>query len=282
MVRALLIRRALEEALGMPELPDVEGQRAALAEQLTGTRVLDVRVLDAGVLRNATAGSFRDRLLGRRFHPPGRHGKWLVLPTDGPTLLVHNGMTGRPSFVAEGTEPDAAAERNDRLVITTDAGELHYADLRKLRGWWIVDTDAEIAAVIGDQGPDALDLSRPGFRAALHGRRGAVKSVLMNQRVLAGLGNMLTDEICWRARVHPAAPMSSLDDEQLGRVHQAMRRTLRSATRQGRIPRTRGWLNSTRDRDPAPCPRCRTTLRRSTIGGRTSIWCPHCQPSPRP
>jgi formamidopyrimidine-DNA glycosylase len=102
--------------------------------------------------------------------------------------------------------------------------------------------------------------------------------VLMNQQVIAGLGNMLSDEICWRARIHPARTVTTLDDEELRRLHLAMRRSLRSAVKVGRIPRTRTWLSSARDRDPAPCPRCRTMLRRSPIGGRTSIWCPNCQP----
>lgn len=267
----------------MPELPDVEGYRLLLVRHLVGSRVRDVRVLDPGILRNADRDTFRDRLLGCRFNTPGRHGKWLILPTDGPTLLIHNGMTGRPYFSAVRTGMDGApvavgeADRNDRLIIMTDRGELHYADLRKLRGIWILDSEGDTSAVIGEQGPDALEMSMSDFQAALSGRRGALKTVLMNQHVIAGLGNMLSDEICWRVRLHPARPITTIDAEELRRLHQVMRRTLRAAVNRGEIPRTRSWLSSTRDRDPAPCPRCRTTLRRTRIGDRTSIWCPHCQ-----
>lgn len=266
----------------MPELPDVEGYRIALSEQLPGARVRDVRVLDAGVLRNASAVAFRDQLMGCRFEQPERRGKWLILPTDGPDLLIHNGMTGRPYLSTVGTGADTKAEFAvyDRLVIGTDHGELHYADLRKLRGVWIATSDAEIGSVIGEQGPDALGLSAAAFRARLVGRRGVLKSVLMNQQVIAGLGNMLSDEICWRAGLHPARPVAALDEEEVQRLHRVTQRTLRAAVRQRRIPRTRSWLSATRDRDGAPCPRCGSTLGRSTIGGRTSIWCPRCQPSP--
>ena len=263
----------------MPELPDVEGQRRALTEHLPGSHVMAVEVLDAGVLRNVTAEDFREQILGCRFQEPRRHGKWLILPTDGPTLLIHNGMTGRPYFVSHDEVRHSPRGDADRLVIHTDRGELRYSDLRKLRGVWIVETAAEITSVTGNQGPDALNVSPSAFRAALGGRRGTLKATLMNQQVLAGLGNMLSDEICWRARVHPARIVSTLDDEELRAVHQEMQRALRIAAAQGRIPRTRTWLSSTRQRDRACCPRCQTLLRHSSIAGRTSIWCPSCQPA---
>jgi formamidopyrimidine-DNA glycosylase len=134
--------------------------------------------------------------------------------------------------------------------------------------------------VTGAQGPDALTLSARTFRAALRDRRGALKPTLMNQQVLAGLGNMLSDEICWRARLHPARAVSSLGDDDLRDLHQVMLRTLRAAVKAQRIPRARTWLSSARGVADAACPRCRTRLQHTTIGGRTSIWCPYCQPAP--
>ena len=266
----------------MPESPDVEGYRRALAASLPGTRVRDVEVLDVGVLRNATVEAFTHSLIGSVFGVPRRRGKWLILPTDLSTLLIHNGMTGHPYFTEIGAVDRAspATDRHDRLVIATERGQLHYADLRKLRGVWLVEDDAAEAAVIGRQGPDALDITAAAFVAALRGRQGVVKTVLMKQEVIAGLGNMLSDEICWRARLHPARPTATLSDDELGDLHLAMRRALRTAVERGRIPRTRSWLNSARERKDADCPRCRTELRRSRIGGRTSIWCPRCQPAP--
>jgi formamidopyrimidine-DNA glycosylase len=117
----------------VPELPDVEGYRSSLARALPGRRVCQVDVRDAGVLRNTTPRTLDRQLTGHRFTDPRRHGKWLILPTDGPTLLVHSGMTGRP-YYAEDDEPEQGWER---LVIDLDRGQLRYSDLRKLRGVWL-------------------------------------------------------------------------------------------------------------------------------------------------
>ena len=114
----------------MPELPDVEGFRRELADALPGRRIRHVRVRDAGILRNTTPQEIRRRLEGHRFRAPRRHGKWLVLPTDGPTLLIHSGMTGRPYYAADGTERVGY----ERLELSLDRGELRYADLRKSAG----------------------------------------------------------------------------------------------------------------------------------------------------
>jgi formamidopyrimidine-DNA glycosylase len=100
----------------VPELPDVEGYRSSLARTLPGRRVCQVDVRDAGVLRNTTPRTLDRQLAGHRFTDPRRHGKWLILPTDGPTLLVHSGMTGRP-YYAEDDQPEQGWER---LVIDLD------------------------------------------------------------------------------------------------------------------------------------------------------------------
>jgi formamidopyrimidine-DNA glycosylase len=259
----------------MPELPDVEGFRRQLADALPGRKIRHVDVLDSGVLRNTSARSLSQRLTGHRFDEPRRHGKWLILPTDGPTLLVHSGMTGHPYFAA----PDDEGEGHERLVIRLDGGELRYADLRKLRGVWLADDDKELAAVIGAQGPDALSLDPRAFTAALRGHRGALKSTLMDQSVVAGLGNLLTDEICWQAKVNPARSVATLDPDEVRRLHGAMKRALGTAVRHGCVPRLRRWLTGVRD-DPDPsCPRCGARLHRRRIAGRTSLWCPRCQPA---
>lgn len=256
----------------MPELPDVEGFRRELARSLPQRRVRNVDVRDSGVLRNTTASAFTRSLVGRRFGDPRRHGKWLILPTDGPILLVHSGMTGHPYYTAE-----AGEERYDRLVLQLDRGQLRYSDLRKLRGVWLVHSDDDASRVMGRQGPDALDLDLRGFTDALRDRRGRLKPTLMDQTVIAGLGNLLTDEICWQARVHPFRPVAGLDDEQLRRLHSTLKRVLRTSVRHARVPGLPRWLTGVRD-DPDPsCPRCGTRLKRGRAGGRTTRWCPRCQ-----
>jgi formamidopyrimidine-DNA glycosylase len=258
----------------MPELPDVEGFRRELADKLPGRRVRRVEVRDAGVLRNTTGRALARNLVKHTFRNPWRHGKWLILPTDGPALLVHSGMTGQPYYA-----PDGAAEKGyERLVIGLDRGELRYADLRKLRGIWLAADDEETAEVMGKLGPDALGLDLASFRTALRGRHGALKPTLMDQTVIAGLGNLLADEILWQARLPPSTPVTRLDADGIRGLHTTMQRVLRTAVRHGCVPSLPRWLTGARD-DPDPtCPRCGTRLSRGRFGGRTSLWCPRCQP----
>ncbi len=258
----------------MPELPDVEGYRRELADTLPGRQVRRVEVRDAGVLRNTSARTLEQNLGGRRFGTPRRHGKWLILPTDGPTLLVHSGMTGHPYHATAGD----AEKDYERLVLRLDRGELRYADLRKLRGVWLVGDDEDALRVMGPQGPDALDVDLRAFSEALQGRRGRLKTTLMDQSVIAGLGNLLTDEICWQARLNPYRPVADLDNGEIRGLHRAMKRVLRTAVRHGCVPALPRWLTGVRDEPDPHCPRCGTALSRGRINGRTSLWCPHCQP----
>lgn len=258
----------------MPELPDVEGFRRELARSLPGRTVRRVDTRDPGVLRNTTPRALSRNLVGHRFDEPRRHGKWLILPTDGPVLLVHSGMTGHPHYATGG----AAEQGYERLVITLDRGELRYADLRKLRGVWLLPTDRDIVDVTGPQGRDAFDLGLRDFRAALSGRRGRLKPTLMDQAVIAGLGNLLVDEICWQARLHPASAVAELSAEDVRRLHSTMNRVVRTAVRHARVPGLPRWLTGARDAPDPSCPRCGTRLRRGRLGGRSTVWCPRCQP----
>jgi formamidopyrimidine-DNA glycosylase len=259
----------------VPELPDVEGFRRELAGALPGRRIQHVQVHDPGILRNTTARALGRRCAGHRFSVPSRHGKWLILPTDGPTLLVHSGMTGHPYYAGDGV---AEPEKYERLVVSLDKGELRYADLRKLRGVWLADGEDDIADVMGPQGPDALGIGLRAFGDTLSGRHGRLKPTLMDQSVIAGLGNLLTDEICWRARMRPTRPVADLDADDMERLHAAMTQVLRTSVRHGRVPGLPRWLTGVRDEPDPSCPRCGTRLASGRVGGRMSLWCPHCQP----
>lgn len=228
---------------------------------------------DAGILRNVTARAFDRRLTGQRFADPRRHGKWLILPTEGPTLMIHSGMTGRPYYAAE----DAEEVGYERLVVSLDKGQLRYADLRKLRGVWLADDEDDVARVMGPQGPDALGLGLQAFRGVLAGRRGKLKTTLMDQSVIAGLGNLLIDEICWRARIVPTRPVTELADDEVKGLHRAMTQVLVTAVRHGRVPGLPRWLTGVRDEPDPHCPRCGARLEHRRLAGRTSLWCPGCQ-----
>lgn len=259
----------------MPELPDVEGFRSVFESCATGQAVRRVEVRDAGVLHGISARGLSSALKDQRFIEPERRGKWLLARTaDGPTLVVHFGMTGRLVCA----EPEDAEEIHDRVLFSLDSGhQLRYRDQRKLRGLWLAHDEAEVARVLGPLGPDAMTVGRDEFEAALASRRGQLKPAITDQSVLAGLGNLLADEILWRSRIRPDRQTRDLSQADRGRLYSDMRSTLRRSVEAGCVPTRDSWLTGHRD-DPDPvCPRCGNPLRRSHLGGRTAVWCPHCQ-----
>ncbi|MGS2586655.1 Fpg/Nei family DNA glycosylase [Streptomyces hebeiensis] len=258
----------------MPELPDVEAFRATLESCAGGRRIRRVQVYDSGVLHGIGARRLRERLEGRRFTRAERHGKWLLARTDGPTLLLHFGMTG--TLVC--CRPDDERHRHDRVVFTVGPDrQLRYRDQRKLKGLWLAD-ETDVERLLARQGPDAGKITREEFDAYLTGRRGGLKAALTDQSRLAGLGNLLADEILWRAGLAPGHRAATLTDAERSRLYADMRRTVRAAVRAGRVPSRASWLTGHRDDADACCPRCGTPLSRGRVAGRGTVWCPRCQP----
>ncbi|MFF6914944.1 DNA-formamidopyrimidine glycosylase family protein [Streptomyces sp. NPDC012466] len=258
----------------MPELPDVEGFRQVLASCAKGRVIRHVDVRDAGVLHGVDARRLRDALEGRRFGTPERHGKWLLARTGGPTLVLHFGMTG---LLVCG-HADDPVETHDRVLFTLGGGrQLRFRDQRKLQGIWLAHDESDLERLLRRQGPDALAVDRARFDEVLVSRRGHLKTALTDQSVLAGLGNLLADEILWRARLRPDRGARDLTQEDRRRLFDEMRRTLRSSVTAGCVPPRDSWLTGHRDdRDPR-CPRCGSGLRRSRMAGRGTVWCPECQ-----
>jgi formamidopyrimidine-DNA glycosylase len=257
----------------MPELPDVDGFRRYFARYAAGHHVAAVEVADRDLVRNTDPQGLARRLVGRRFSTPRRHGKWLIAPTGGPELLLHFGMTGLLVYSARDLEP----HRHDRVTLVLAEGRLRYRNMRRLGGIWVAGSPAEREAATGPLGPDALEIEANEFVQLLERRRGGIKSALMDQRLVAGLGNLLSDEILWRARIHPRRPVARLRRDRLERIHDAMRQVLRAANRHRRVPPIAGWLTGARNAQDPRCPRCGSRLRRATVAGRTAAWCPRCQ-----
>lgn len=257
----------------MPELPDVEGFRRVLAEH-TGERIASVSVLDSGVLRGVTARRLDTALRGHRFEEPHRHGKWLLAPAHGPVLLLHFGMTGSLTW----HHPDEPRHRHDRVIWRLPDGELRFRDMRKLQGVHLAASTREADETLENLGPDALDVSRNALAATLSHHRGRLKTTLTDQSVIAGLGNLLADEICWRARINPLSPARALTTPEVTALHRAMRRVLRDSIKAERVPPRRTWLTGARDAKPPVCPRCGTPLEARRLSGRRTTWCPTCQP----
>jgi formamidopyrimidine-DNA glycosylase len=235
---------------------------------------------DPTIVRNATAEALGGALIGHRFEDPARLGKWLICPTDGPDLLLHFGMTG--DLVWSGDEP--LRHRHDRLALAfAEGGELRYRNMRKLGGVWLAHDKAELDGLIGALGPDALAVGAGEFAERLGRRRGGVKAALMDQTFMAGIGNIMADEILWQAKIHPRAAIESLDERERRSLYRVMRRVLeRAAEDDDYMVRRRSWLSRVRGIPGATCPRCHTPLARTVAGGRTTYFCPRCQPLPGP
>lgn len=258
----------------MPELPDVEGF-FRMAARATGRRIERVEVADARILRNTSPQGLGRALKGSTLERPRRHGKWLFLRAGGPTVVLHFGMTGGLRYDVEPEERD----REDKVVLRLDRGELRFRSRRILGGLWLARSDGELGEITGPLGPDALGLGRRDLEELLERRRGALKPALTDQALLAGVGNELSDEILWQARLNPRRPVSSLEKAECARLHGAMRKVLRESARRGIIPRRPSWLTGrVRGDGDEACPRCGSDLVSGKVGGRTSWWCPRCQP----
>ncbi|TDD70037.1 Fpg/Nei family DNA glycosylase [Jiangella aurantiaca] len=266
----------------MPELPDVEGFRRVL-RKAAGRTIDRVDVLDAGVLRGVDAGELRDALMGATFAAPRRHGKWLVGPVragrrhrrDEPSVVFHFGMTGSLTW----SSADAERHRHDRVTVGAGSRELRYRDLRKLQGIRLLPDDDAVTDLLHDLGPDAADVDDVELGERLGRRPRRLKPALMDQTVVAGLGNLLADEILWQARIHPGRGTRDLTDADRRRLYDRLHAVLRRSTRAGRVPGWPSWLTGHRDGPDDTCPRCGAHLRRTRLGGRTTVWCPRCQPT---
>jgi formamidopyrimidine-DNA glycosylase len=256
----------------MPELGEVEGFRRLLSD-FGGAVIVQVHVIDASVLRNSDPSRFIASVEDRRIGVARRTGKWLSLEIDEAVVVFHFGMTGSLEHRSGGHR------RDDRVVFVTDRGELRYRDLRKLRGVFLAADADEEHRIIGDVGVDALAVSAPVLRARLESHRGSIKAALVDQRRVAGIGNFGSDEILWRARIHPNTSVTTLDDDQWSQLHRALSTVLRTTAAVGHTPRGPHWLTGARFTTPAQCPRCSNTLDRGVISGRTAVWCPACQPA---
>jgi formamidopyrimidine-DNA glycosylase len=257
----------------VPEGIEIELYRRA-AEAALGRPIVAVIAPDPWILkRGATGAGLRDGLVGRHLTTARRRGKLLLLDTsdDGPVLGLRFGMTGR--LVVDGTqgirELEYGSDRDlaawDRLELRlADGGSLRLNDPRRLGG-------VELDPDEGVLGPDAFTIGPAGLARALHGSTVALKARLMDQARVAGLGNLLTDEILWRAGLDPARPSASLEPSEVRRLHRTMRRVLDELLAAGGSHL--GRFQAARQRG-GRCPRDGTPLERRTIGGRTTYSCP--------
>lgn len=273
----------------MPELPEVETTRRDLAPHLIGRTFTGIALEWPKAVVFPDVAAFERLLVGRRVVGLDRRGKHLIIVLDdGSRLVVHLRMTGSLQLAAS----SAPATRFTRNRLLLDSGaELRFVDLRKFGQLWLVGADQEANLPFRETGPEPLDpeFTHSVLAERLRGRRGTLKATLLDQHVLAGLGNIYVDEALFEARLHPERSPNSLSHGETVHLYDAIRTVLqRGIANMGTSYRDfvgpfgepgsnqealRVWGQAGQ-----ACPRCGTRLVKGRVAGRGTHFCPTCQP----
>jgi formamidopyrimidine-DNA glycosylase len=278
----------------MPELPEVETVRARLAPKLTGRRFVRVDIADPRLTRPLEPHAVAAELEGETVAAVERRGKYLVVRFEsGRSLLIHLRMTGSLLHAAGRSLAD---DPHRRAVVRLDDGsDVAYRDVRRFGTWLVVEEDELEPYLATRLGREPLERGFNARRLAdrLAGRRAPIKAALLDQRTLAGMGNIYVDEALWRARVHPLRPAGELTAEELARVTKGVKEALRAGiARQGATLRDYSMPDGARGRmqhefkvygrGGEPCDRCGAPVEKTRVAGRGTWYCPQCQLLSRP
>jgi formamidopyrimidine-DNA glycosylase len=275
----------------MPELPEVETMVRGLRPAMEGRRVAEVRVLDPFLLQGVTAAAFERQVRGARVAEVRRRGKWVAISLRGDRgiIVIQPRMTGGFWLV----EPDRPEHIRVSFRLGEPAGSVWFCDTRRLgKVAWFPDEAAASAACARSQGPDALEITADDLAARLSRTTRGIKPTLMDQKVLAGIGNIYADEVLFRARVHPERPASTLGIGEVERIHEAIGRVLQEAIVAEGSSFDAGYrtvlgleggflaINAMYGRGGQPCPACTGLIVKVKIAGligRPTHYCPACQ-----
>ena len=255
----------------MPELPEAEANRRHIEAEALNRTIRDVELGEVAHL-DVPGPNALARLKGHRFTEARRHGKAVFAGSaSGPWIAVHLGMTGRLVAYDEGGEPE-----NPKVIFVFEGDRrLAFLNTRKLGSLEIVD-DPEAHIAEKGLGPDALRIGAEDFAGRVGGGRGAIKSALMNQKKIAGIGNIWSDEILFHSDIAPMVKGSDLSDDRIGKLFDQtgalLSRGVEVNADYGKLPED--WLLHHRE-DGAGCPRsgCSGTIRKKTVGGRAAHYC---------
>jgi formamidopyrimidine-DNA glycosylase len=261
----------------MPELPEVETIVTAIAPRLTGRRVISAEFLSALVLRHCAESDPQD-LVSQSVQTIERRGKFILIHLERHVMVIHLGMTGKLLF-------DSGRTPYTRAILGFDGFALFYEDVRQFGS---IEWSAAVPERITLLGPEPFDITPQEFFQSTRGRRTPVKSLLLNQRTMRGLGNIYVDESLWRAQIPPQRLAGKLSNKHTGRLLDEIQNVLREAIehRGSSISdyvdadgRKGGFQLQHRvyDREGKPCFRCGTPIRRIVIGQRGTHYCPKCQ-----
>lgn len=287
----------------MPELPEVETIVSGLKKTIVGLKIKDVWS-DWGKTIKNPFDKFKKELINRKIKGVRRRGKNILIDLDkNKTLLVHQKLTGhllygKWKFIKGNWKPVSKGPLEERvnnyihLMFYLSNGEmLGLSDLRKFAKVILADTDElNKLADIKNLGPEPLSqtFTFKKFKKILKKKRGKIKQILMNQEVIAGIGNIYSDEILWTAKINPFKETSALKDDELKKIYSAIKSVLKKAISvrgdsmsdfRDIFGRKGGYQNIQKvyQREGNPCQRCKTKIERKKIGGRSAHFCPKCQ-----
>ena len=264
----------------MPELPEVETLARTLRPALIGKTILESDLCWKRTLAAPSPAKFKQQIRGQQIIEVSRRAKYFILQTSSFSLLIHLRMSGDLLAVLGGYQPGT----HDRLILKlTDDTSLVFCDPRKFGRVWLV---ADTAEVFRDLGPEPLSdaFTAEWLYASLRSRKRMLKPLLLDQKFIAGLGNIYTDESLHRAKLHPLTQSNQVTKKQAGRLWSAIRETLEEGIRRNGasidwVYRGGEFQNHFRvyGRTGEACPACGTKIQRMVVGQRGTHFCPRCQ-----
>ena len=273
----------------MPEMPEVEIIRRYLDQQLTGRRIMDLEILLPRQIKWPTPEGYRSMAIGRTIQTVQRRGKYLLMELDnGNELIFHLRMTGRLVYEPGGCSHDHYA----RLLFSLDDGSLLvYGDTRTLGAAYALPAGERWRLHgLNEMGPEPLsaDFTTAYLQQAILRRRTPIKTLLLNQQVIGGIGNIYADEALFLAGIHPQRPSASLSNAECQRLWTAVNQVIAAGIEDGGTT-FRDYKNGegkqghhqehlqVYNRKGEPCRICGTSIEKITVGGRGTHFCPHCQ-----
>ena len=270
----------------MPELPEVETVVRGLRRTILGKKIKNLKIFPSRVLHSSPA-LLKRNLIRQRIQEISRRGKNIIIKlSSGDLLVIHLGMTGnlfylnRPAFMG----------KHDHIDLEfSDKTYLRYSDIRKFGKFKLVKSSQSAKEeVLKKLGPEPLEISRDDFVQLLQKKKGRIKSVLLNQSIIAGIGNIYADETLFEAKIHPLQKVSDISRNGLIKLHQAIQKILRKAIKAGgsSVDNYRDvngesgffqFYHKVYGREGEPCKRCGTKIKRIIINQRSTHFCPRCQ-----
>ena len=270
----------------MPELPEVETVVRTLEHQIQNFEIKKVNVLYPKLIENYNVQEFEKNLVGERFEKFKRRGKWLIFELSNYTLCVHLRMEGKFFVFDNNTQP---LEQTECVFAFENGKELHYNDTRRFGVFNLYRKNEELTC-LNDLGPEPWDenLTPDYLMAYCKKKRKPIKTQLLDQKMIVGIGNIYANEICWECELHPEKPANTLSKKEWEYIITATRKilslaiknkgtTVRSYTSSLGVVGSNQFCLNVYGRDTENCRRCGDTIQYKKLQQRGTFWCPNCQ-----